>query len=56
LQRIAGRAVARSLDHESFGRNQKIDNPLERDFQFKKALGFSDEVFTRAEKLLRIAR
>jgi uncharacterized protein len=44
-----------SLDHESFGRNQKIDNPLERDFQFKKALGFSDEVFTRAEKLLRIA-
>ena len=45
-----------SLDHESFGRIQKISNPLERDFQFKGALGFSDEVFTRAEKLLRLGR
>ena len=43
-----------SLDGESFRRIQKIDNPLERDFRFKKALGFSDEVFTRAEKLLRL--
>ena len=46
----------RSIEHERFHRIQRIDNPLERDFQFKKALGFSDEVFTRAEKLLRIAR
>lgn len=45
-----------SLDHESFHRIQKIDNPLERDFQFKRALGFSDEVFTRAENLLRLVR
>jgi predicted TIM-barrel fold metal-dependent hydrolase len=45
-----------SLNHESFRRIQKIDNPLERDFQFKRALGFSDEVFTRAEKLLRLVR
>ncbi len=43
-----------SLAHEAFRRIQKIDNPLERDFQFKKALGFSDEVFTRAGKLLRL--
>jgi hypothetical protein len=45
-----------SIGHERFSRIQKIDNPLERDFQFKKTLGFSDEVFTRAEKLLRIPR
>ena len=45
-----------SLGHESFHRIQKIDNPLERDFQFKGALGFSDEVFTRAENLLRLVR
>ena len=46
----------RSLDRECFRRIQKIDNPLERDFQFKRALGFSDEVFTRAAKLLRLTR
>ena len=45
-----------SLDHESFHRIQRIDNPLERDFQFKRALGFSDEVFTRAENLLRLVQ
>jgi hypothetical protein len=45
-----------SLDGESFHRVQKIVNPLERDFQFKKALGFSDEVFTRATELLRLGR
>ena len=45
-----------SLDYDSVSRIQKIDNPIERDFQFKKALGFSDEVFTRAGKLLRLSR
>ena len=45
-----------SLDRAAFRRIQKIDNPIERDFQFKKALGFSDEVFTRAAKLLRLGR
>ena len=45
-----------SLDGGSFHRIQKIDNPLERDLQFKGALGFSDQVFTRAEKLLRLQR
>jgi hypothetical protein len=45
-----------SLDGESFRCIQKIDNPLERDLQFKKALGFSDQVFTRAVDLLRLER
>jgi predicted TIM-barrel fold metal-dependent hydrolase len=45
-----------SLDRETFQRVQKIDNPLERDFQFKRALGFADEVFTRASDLLRLNR
>lgn len=45
-----------SLAREPFRRIQSIENPLERDFQFKHELGFSDEVFTRAEKLLRISR
>lgn len=43
-----------TLDRGSFRRIQKIGNPLERDFQFKKALGFSDEVFTRVAELLRL--
>ena len=43
-----------SLDGGAFHRIQKIDNPLERDFQFKGALGFSDQVFTRAAELLRL--
>jgi predicted TIM-barrel fold metal-dependent hydrolase len=45
-----------SLDRDSFRRVQKIENPIERDFQFKKALGFSDEVFTRAAELLKLSR
>lgn len=46
----------RSLDRELFRRIQEIGNPMERDFQFKKVLGFSDEVFTRASGLLRMSR
>lgn len=46
----------RSLGRESFRRIQKIGNPIERDFQFKKALGFSDEVFTRAAGLLKLSQ
>jgi uncharacterized protein len=46
----------RSLDGESFRRIQNIANPIERDYQFKKALGFTDEVFTRAAKLIKLAR
>ncbi len=46
----------RSVDRKSFRQVQKVGNPIERDFQFKKALGFSDQVFTRAGELLRLAR
>jgi uncharacterized protein len=46
----------RSLDRGLFQQVQNIDNPIERDFQFKKALGFSDEVFTRATELLKLPR
>jgi predicted TIM-barrel fold metal-dependent hydrolase len=42
------------LDRQTFRRIQKIDNPLERDWQFKRALGFSEDILTRAAKLLRL--
>lgn len=45
-----------SLDRQSFRNIQKIDNPLERDWCFKKALGFSDAVCTRATELLRFTQ
>ena len=35
-------------------RLRRIRNPLERDFQLKRAMGFPDEVFTRAAHLLRL--
>lgn len=34
----------------------RIANPLERDAQLKRALGFSEESFTRASRVLRLAR
>ena len=40
------------LDRATATRIQKIDNPLERDWQFKEALGFGDEVRTRVSQLL----
>jgi len=43
-----------SIDWPSCRRIQRLSNPLERDLQFKKALGFSDQVFTRAAELLRL--
>lgn len=43
-----------SLDRQAFRRIQKIDNPLERDWQFKRALGFSEDILPRAAKLLRL--
>jgi len=45
-----------SLDRQSFRRIQKIDNALERDVCFKEAIGFSEEVFTRATELVRLGR
>ena len=38
-----------------FWRLRRIANPLERDFQVKRAAGFAPEVFTRASEILRIA-
>jgi predicted TIM-barrel fold metal-dependent hydrolase len=35
---------------------QKCDNLLERDYRFKCAMGFPDEVFTRAHSLLRVPK
>ena len=46
----------RSINYESFRRIQNIGNQIERDFQFKRSLGFSDEVFTRVGDLLRLSR
>ena len=43
-----------SINRQSFRRIQELTNPLERDLQFKKAIGFSDQVFNRAAELLRI--
>ncbi len=42
-----------SLGWSDFRRWQKIENPLERDWAFKQALGFPEETRTRAESLLR---
>lgn len=44
-----------AFDRENFRRIQSISNPLERDWQFKQALGFGDEVLTRAASLLRMS-
>jgi hypothetical protein len=42
------------IDGGTFRRIQKLANPLERDWQFKSALGYPDEARTRAAKLLRM--
>jgi len=44
------------IDQSTFRRIQSIANPLERDWQFKQALGFADEVATRVSGLLRFRR
>jgi predicted TIM-barrel fold metal-dependent hydrolase len=41
------------LERSAFRRCQQIRNPLERDWQFKRALGFGDETATRVTGLLR---
>ncbi len=43
-----------AIDHHEFRRIQDLSNPLERDLQFKKTLGFGEEVLTRAQSLLRL--
>lgn len=46
--------LQRWIDWAQFRAVQKIANPLERDWEFKKALGFSDRVRTRVAPLLRM--
>ncbi|MEY2564770.1 MAG: uncharacterized protein QOH88_2963 [Verrucomicrobiota bacterium] len=41
------------IDRATFRRCQSIANPLERDWQFKRALGFGDEIARRVAGLLR---
>ena len=43
-----------ALGWREFRRLQKIANPLERDWQYKRALGFAEETRTRAASLLRL--
>jgi len=42
------------IDRATFRRCQSVRNPLERDWQFKLALGFSEEIATRPAGLLRM--
>jgi uncharacterized protein len=44
-----------AFDRKNFRRIQSIRNPLERDWEFKHALGFGDEVLIRAASLLRMS-
>jgi len=43
-----------AFDYQTFRRIQKEKNPLERDWRFKEAMGFSDEVLTCVATLLRM--
>ena len=43
-----------ALDYRTLRRIQIERNPLERDWRFKEAIGFSDEVLTRAASVLRL--
>jgi len=42
------------IDRPAFKRCQKMANPVERDWQFKLALGFSEEIAARPGELLRL--
>jgi hypothetical protein len=46
--------LQRWIDTKTFRATQKIANPLERDWQFKRALGFSETLLTRASSVLRL--
>jgi hypothetical protein len=45
--------LQRWIDRDTLRRCQGIRNPLERDWQFKRALGFTDETAARAAGILR---
>ena len=44
------------INRETFHRVKKIANPLERDWQFKVALGFPEESRTRVTNILRMPK
>ncbi|MBI2924539.1 MAG: amidohydrolase family protein [Verrucomicrobia bacterium] len=44
------------LDPRTFWKWQRHPNPLERDYQFKRAIGFAPETFTRINRLLRTVK
>ena len=46
--------LAGLIGGEDFRASRRLENPLERDFFLKRALGFPEEVFTRAAGLLRL--
>ena len=46
--------MAGLISRENYRASRRIPNPLERDFFLKRALGFPEEVFTRASSLLRL--
>ena len=46
--------LQRWIDWTTFRRCQAIANSLERDWEFKRALGFTDEIATRPARLLRL--
>jgi predicted TIM-barrel fold metal-dependent hydrolase len=43
-----------AFDWSTFRRLQRVKNPLERDWQFKAAMGFGEDVRTRPASLLRL--
>jgi len=43
-----------AIDRPDFRQIQKIENPLERDWRFKEALGFQDDTLARVAGLLRL--
>ncbi len=46
--------LQRWIDTATFRRCQAVENPLERDWEFKRALGFEADILTRASALLRM--
>jgi predicted TIM-barrel fold metal-dependent hydrolase len=46
--------LQRWIDRPTFRRCQRIPNSLERDWEFKRALGFTDGIATRPAELLRL--
>jgi hypothetical protein len=39
---------------KAFRRCERLSNPIERDYQLKRAMGFPPETFTRAWQILRL--